>query len=332
MQRKSSIEACLGLPRTSAAYEIRSFHALRLFGFACVDADAADLVVDFGPERLAARLLYGRGLRIGLEKRFHNAGGKRLLVDNPDIGKTGTRDGTQVRLLIERAAYAVAPLKQLVANQRVEIVDAEVGDEHPAAPLIGERGTTWNAVVLGIVVTLTHTWSVILLGLVTLFASERISEERLSFWLGIVSGLLIVGIGIALFLHRYATFLLARHGSGDAHSHAHDHGRSHVVETKENRSPSYWNILGLGISGGIVPCPTALIILLLATKFGRLHYGMCLILAFSFGLALVLIALGIAVVRASGMVRRMTGEGRTLLFLPVLSSTAIIFLGLWVVL
>jgi ABC-type nickel/cobalt efflux system permease component RcnA len=210
-----------------------------------------------------------------------------------------------------------------------------------AAYLIGERGTVWNAVVLGLVVTLTHTWSVFLLGLVTLSASERISEERFSFWLGIVSGVVITAIGIALFLRRYSTYLLARHGAapshshdhgeGHSHDHGHSHGHSHVIESKGGPPPSYWSILGLGVSGGIVPCPTALIVLLLAIRFGRLGYGMCLILSFSLGLALVLIALGIVVVRASGAVRRLTGEGRKLLLLSVFSSSVIIVLGLWVI-
>jgi ABC-type nickel/cobalt efflux system permease component RcnA len=208
-----------------------------------------------------------------------------------------------------------------------------------AAYLIGERGTVWNAVVLGLVVTLTHTWSVFLLGLLTLSASERISEERFSFWLGIVSGIIIMVIGIMLFLRRYATYLLARHGAasghdhGNGHSHSHDqnHGHTHVIDGKGGPPPSYWSILGLGISGGIVPCPTALIVLLLAIRFGRLGYGMCLILSFSLGLALVLIALGIIVVRASGAVRRLTGEGRRLLLLSVISSSVIILLGLWII-
>ena len=208
-----------------------------------------------------------------------------------------------------------------------------------AAYLIGERGTIWNAVVLGLVVTVTHTWSVFLLGLVTLSASERISEERFSFWLGLVSGVVIMAIGIALFLRRYSTYLLARHAAapghshdhGDGHSHDHHHGHTHVIDSKGGPPPSYWSILGLGISGGIVPCPTALIVLLLAIRFGRLGYGMCLILSFSLGLALVLIALGIVVVRASGAVRRLTGEGSRLLLLSVFSSSVIILLGLWVI-
>ena len=260
----------------------------------------------------------------------------------PDKGSVGPLFGRISELVRTEAltpAMFVAGLALAMVFGMAHARSPGHGKTIVAAYLIGERGTVWNAVVLGLVVTVTHTWSVFLLGLVTLSASERISEERFSFWLGIVSGVVIMAIGIALFLRRYATYLLARHGAasghdhGNGHSHSHDqnHGHTHVIDSKGGPPPSYWSILGLGISGGIVPCPTALIVLLLAIRFGRLGYGMCLILSFSLGLALVLIALGIVVVRASGAVRRLTGEGRRLLLLSVFSSSVIILLGLWVI-
>lgn len=207
-----------------------------------------------------------------------------------------------------------------------------------AAYLIGERGTTWNAIVLGLVVTITHTWSVLGLGVVTLYAQDRISSEQLNFWLSIASGGIIVSIGIMLFFRRYATFVLVRHGKKSGyshHSHDHDqphehdhHGHSHVVKTDDGSPPSIWSILGLGISGGIVPCPSALIVLLLAIQFKRLAYGLWLILSFSLGLAFVLVAIGIMVVRAAGVVRKATGGGAALAMLPVISSVLITILGL----
>jgi len=220
-----------------------------------------------------------------------------------------------------------------------------------AAYLIGERGTAWNAIVLGIVVTITHTWSVILLGLVTLSATESVSEEQLSFWLGIASGLIIIIIGIVLFMKRYKSYLLdSRASQGPAfyhhhehspsdHSHAADHhhdhgpgGHSHVIQGKDGSPPSYWYILWLGVSGGIVPCPSALIVLLLALRFGRLQYGLWLILSFSFGLALVLILIGLLVVYASDRLQRIAkGEKRWFRILPVFSSAMIAILGVWVI-
>lgn len=96
--------------------------------------------------------------------------------------------------------------------------------------------------------------------------------------------------------------------------------------------PSYWHILWLGVSGGIVPCPSALIVLLLAIRFGRLQYGLWLIVSFSLGLALVLVAIGLLVVFASDRLGRFTSEGSKLLaVLPVFSSAMITILGFWVV-
>ena len=245
-----------------------------------------------------------------------------------------------------------------------------------AAYLIGERGTVWHAVILGTIVTITHVWSVLLLGVVTLYAGERFSEEQVTFWTGVASGIIIVIIGILLFFQRYSTYVTARqtqrlahahehshdhehphthdhdhehahsheHDREHAHDHNHEHGHvhrhgffgkshSHVVETRADTPPTYRSIIWLGVSGGIVPCPAALIVLLLAIKFGRLQLGLLLILAFSVGLASVLVAIGIAVVKASGRIRKAIGErSPVLLALPVLSSVLITILGLWVVL
>ncbi|PCJ56633.1 MAG: hypothetical protein COA73_11765 [Candidatus Hydrogenedentota bacterium] len=227
-----------------------------------------------------------------------------------------------------------------------------------AAYLIGERGTAWHAAVLGTIVTITHVWSVLLLGIIILYAGEKVSSEQLNFWTSLVSGFIIVAIGLLLFFRRYNTYLLARHNAENTphhhdhdhhhthdhdHSHTHDHdhhhhdhdhhhgpgGHTHVIEGKEGLPPTYKNILWLGISGGIVPCPAALIVLMLAINVGRLALGLLLIIAFSLGLASVLVAIGIAVVRASGKVRERIGDRSPLLLaLPVISAVLITGMGI----
>lgn len=212
-----------------------------------------------------------------------------------------------------------------------------------AAYLIGERGTYWHAVLLGLTVTVTHTWSVFLLGLLTLAAGSAISEDRLTFWTGLASGAIIAAIGMFLFVRRVRDLRAFRardtgglehhhhhlhHHSHDhaTHHHHHDHGHSHP-HAREG-SPGYGGILWLGVSGGIVPCPAALIVLLLAIKLGQLSYGLALIAAFSFGLAIVLVGLGMAVVRGARMMR--TGIGArpaVAVVLPVVSSALITILG-----
>ena len=198
-----------------------------------------------------------------------------------------------------------------------------------AAYLIGSRGTVGNALFLGGIVTFTHTFSVILLGLVALFASQYILPEQIFPWLGTASGLLIIGLG---------TWLLVNHlrGRGFGHSHEEEHhghhhhsheeehhGHSHEIPSKVTLS----SLLTLGISGGIVPCPGALVILLLAVALHRIAFGLLLLVAFSVGLAAILIAIGVLIVKARPLVERFSGDGRWIQRLPIASAVVIIVVG-----
>ena len=196
-----------------------------------------------------------------------------------------------------------------------------------AAYLVGSRGTAWHALVLGLVVTASHTAGVYLLGAVTLYASRYIVPERLYPWLGVASGLTVAGLGIVLFLRRYRGASRRHshdHAHDDHHHHAHGHQHHHPgadVSLKE--------LVALGVTGGIVPCPAALVVLLSALALGRLGFGLVLIVAFSVGLAAVLIVIGLLVLRARRFMARWRGEGVLLTrWLPLTSSVAITGLGL----
>jgi len=196
-----------------------------------------------------------------------------------------------------------------------------------AAYLVGSRGTAWHALVLGLVVTASHTAGVYLLGAVTLYASRYIVPERLYPWLGVASGLTVAGLGIVLFLRRYRGASRRHshdHAHDDHHHHAHGHQHHHPgadVSLKE--------LVALGVTGGIVPCPAALVVLLSALALGRLGFGLVLIVAFSVGLAAVLIAIGLLVLHARRLMARWRGEGVLLTrWLPLTSSVAITGLGL----
>ena len=196
-----------------------------------------------------------------------------------------------------------------------------------AAYLVGSRGTAWHALVLGLVVTASHTAGVYLLGAVTLYASRYIVPERLYPWLGVASGLTVAGLGVVLFLRRYGSASRSHghdHAHDDHHHHAHGHQHHHPgadVSLKE--------LVALGVTGGIVPCPAALVVLLSALALGRLGFGLVLIVAFSVGLAAVLIAIGLLVLHARRFMARWRGEGVLLTrWLPLTSSVAITGLGL----
>ena len=215
-----------------------------------------------------------------------------------------------------------------------------------AAYLVGSRGTAWHALMLGLIVTVTHTAGVYVLGAVTLFASHYIVPERLYPWLGVTSGLIIAGLGLSLFLRRYAGSDHAHshahaHGHSHTHDHHHDHAHDHEVEhphthdhhTHHHQHPpstvSLRELLALGVTGGIVPCPAALVVLLSALSLNRVGFGLLLIVAFSIGLAAVLIAIGILMVYAHRLMARFQGDGVLITrWLPLTSAAAMTGFGM----
>jgi ABC-type nickel/cobalt efflux system permease component RcnA len=208
-----------------------------------------------------------------------------------------------------------------------------------AAYLVGSRGTARHAVLLGIVVTASHTAGVYLLGLATLYASRYIVPEQLYPWLGAISGLSVAGLGIFMFLRNW---------TGETGEHSHVSGESHshwfLSLFKRNTVPaspapqapaaalSLRELCMLGVVGGIVPCPAALVVLLSAFSLHRIGFGLFLITAFSLGLAAVLMIVGLTMVYAKrAMSTRMRTSGAVLRYLPFLSSAFMVVLGVGIV-
>lgn len=206
-----------------------------------------------------------------------------------------------------------------------------------AAYLVGSRGTARHAVLLGLTVTASHTAGVYLLGAVALYASRYVVPERLYPWLGVFSGLVIAGLGFSLVLRRHATH--HHHAAGHAHAHDggdhghdgsghhhhdHDHGHHHA----EGGRVSLPALLALGVTGGIVPCPAAVVVLLSALSLNRVGFGLLLIVAFSVGLASVLIAIGVLMVCARRVASRFSTDGPFVRrWLPLASSAVITIVG-----
>ncbi|HEV8640662.1 MAG TPA: hypothetical protein VGV13_06145 [Methylomirabilota bacterium] len=192
-----------------------------------------------------------------------------------------------------------------------------------AAYLVGSRGTAWHAVVLGLVVTASHTAGVYLLGGVTFYASQYVLPERLYPWLGVGSGFTIAGLGFFLFLRRYGAS--SRHGHDHHHHHAPESGHRHP---EAGTTVSLRELVALGATGGIIPCPAALVVLLSALSLRRVGFGLLLIVAFSVGLAVVLVAIGILMVYARRLMSRFHEDGPLITrWLPLASSAIITLLG-----
>jgi nickel/cobalt transporter (NicO) family protein len=181
------------------------------------------------------------------------------------------------------------------------------------AYLVGQRGTPAQAALLGLAVTITHTIGVFALGLVTLALSQLIVPDTLYPWLNLVSGLLVVGIGVGVLRARLRG--RERHGHHH-HHHDHDHGAS------------LRSLLAVGISGGLLPCPSALVVLLAAISLHRIAFGLLLILAFSAGLALTITGVGLVAVLARNTFRRIGFDGPLVRLLPAASALVILAAGL----
>jgi len=227
-----------------------------------------------------------------------------------------------------------------------------------AAYLVGSRGTSRDALALGAVVTVTHTIGVFALGLVTLLLAQYILPEDLYPWLNLVSGLLVVAIGGTILWSRVQVArgrrrpLFARalehdhsdghsHPHGHSHSHGHDHADHHHHDAHEHghgghgqhhdhqpREISRRGIFGMGAAAGLIPCPSALVVLLGAVSQQQIGLGLLLIVTFSIGLAATLSALGIAVVHAGRVTSKANVPGWLTRALPAASALVIVAVGL----
>ncbi len=253
-----------------------------------------------------------------------------------------------------------------------------------AAYLVGSKGTMKQAAFLGGMVTLTHTISVFILGLVTLAFAKYLAPEKLVTWLGVASGISIVLIGATLFYKRLRTLREARahqqahahaHAHGlphthdhaeahvhththDHHDHAHAHGLTHTHDDQHHHAHSHAplnkeahahahahglahshvpegdvslkSLIALGASGGMVPCPSALVLLLISISLGHVGLGLLLLVSFSLGLAGVLMAIGMLVIYAKQWLPDPVKTSRHPMFrlIPVLSAFVIVCIGL----
>jgi ABC-type nickel/cobalt efflux system permease component RcnA len=146
------------------------------------------------------------------------------------------------------------------------------------------------------------------LGIVTLALSQYLLPEDLYPWLTLFSGLLVIAVG--------ASVLGARVRKAKHHHHHHEHDLS------------WRGLVGMGTAAGLIPCPSALVVLLAAISQHEVALGLLLITAFSLGLAGTLTALGLAVVSARRLIPTRLAAGRLAVVLPAASALLIVGVGL----
>jgi nickel/cobalt transporter (NicO) family protein len=188
-----------------------------------------------------------------------------------------------------------------------------------AAYLVGERGTIWHAMFLGLVTTLTHTGVVILLALIMALLprdAQIVFQKWIQNGLGLVLGLTVACMGFWLLLQRLA-------GRAD---HVHVGGGHHGPSA---RALSWWGLIMLGVTGGIVPCWDAIILLFYTVGTSQFWLVLPAVLAFSAGLAVVLVLIGVLVVQVPRFIEARGGDGKILRSLPIVSAITVILVGVW---
>ncbi|SHN34541.1 nickel/cobalt transporter [Cryptosporangium aurantiacum] len=303
-------------------------------------AGARNVVLTDGyrPGRTAVQMdvLVAKDDPVGAEAIIHADGGRTLaltLVDKaaaPVVpAEPVATDGSMLDALRK-------PLTSPWAMVALVGVCALLGAFHALTPghgkallasyLVGSESTPKQAIQLGAVITVTHTAAVILLGAAVLAAGRYVVPGLVVPVLEAVVGVVVVVLGVRLLARRRRT------GPEPAHPHHHHHAHSHgggvgtlVAPEVRTLPTTFRGLATMGVAGGVVPCPEALSVLLLAIGLNRTALGLTMIVAFSVGLAAVLVGLGLALVTARSAVTRFRPRG--LSWLPVVSAVVVTALG-----
>jgi ABC-type nickel/cobalt efflux system permease component RcnA len=264
------------------------------------------------------------------------------LAVEPGDGSSSTAAATRVAPpsgLFAWTAGAEATLRNMVGGRHLTplvgvlavLLALVLGAAHAALPghgktvmaayLAGRHGRPRDAVAVGATVTLTHTGGVLVLGILLTSVAGLVGQTVLG-WLGVVSGVLIAVVGTGMLLgvrrrRRAAGHHHHHHDHDHDHGHHHHHHHDHVHE-----KPSRLGILGIGLAGGLVPSPSALVILLGAIGLGRTGFGVLLVVGYGVGMAATLTAAGLLLIRLQDRWARRKNAGRWLPRLAARLSTA----------
>lgn len=215
-----------------------------------------------------------------------------------------------------------------------------------AAYLVGEQGTPRHAIILGLIVTLTHTSAAFAVALLLKFVMQDTAPQTVQTVLGVGGGALVAFIGLWLFMQRLAGRSDHVHLGGHSHSHSHGHAHSHSHGDgghahSHGLTPAQFGRVGwvrlilLGISGGVIPCWGAILWVLYCVTAGRFGLAVWAVLAFSVGLASVLILIGLSVVWGGRAGAKRFGGRKWFRYvsrwLPVVGAALVIVIGLWLV-
>lgn len=209
-----------------------------------------------------------------------------------------------------------------------------------AAFIIAIRGTLAQAVLLGLAATLSHTAVVWVIALAGLYFGRQAYSEASEPWLQLLSALLIAGVALWMLWRTW-------HDQHVHHDHHHEHGdaqdagahqdaheRAHARQIQQrfgNRQVSTGQIVVFGLTGGLIPCPASITVLLLCLQLKRIALGATLVVGFSIGLALTMVASGaLAALSMRHLERRWSGFGALARRTPYLSGLLMLLLAAYI--
>jgi nickel/cobalt transporter (NicO) family protein len=246
------------------------------------------------------------------------SGATRPIADGGPFARLLDRRGVPLMLLAVLAALALGAWHALLPGH---------GKTLMAAAMVGSGARTHQAVTAGVSVAAMHTVSVIGLGVTILVLEQAFRPEAVYPWLRLASGVVAVAIGLHLVRRRWRSWRRRSEPSPTRHVHRdEDHLHLHGHEMPPEGLLSRRGIAALAFAGGVLPSPSALVVLLASIQRGRAVYGLGLVLAFSVGLAAALVLVGVGLMRA-GRIADRRRWGRLGLIVPLGSAAAIVAIG-----
>ena len=193
-----------------------------------------------------------------------------------------------------------------------------------AAFIVAVRGTPLHAVLLGVSAAFSHSIVVWIMAVLALTWGDEMIGERLEPWFIAGSGAIVMGVGLFMLWRAWAR-IRHRHRDDDAHIRAH----ARDIETRfAGGRASAPQTVGFGLVGGLIPCPAAITVLLLCLGIGQFWLGVGMVASFSIGLAVTLVAVGMAaVVGLRYASKRFLGADRLFASAPYVSGVLILLVG-----
>jgi len=253
----------------------------------------------------------------------------------------------------EHAALSYVYLPYAVVLGALHALEPGHAKTLTAAYLIGIKGTKKDALLLGLAVAFTHSLVVVALAGGALWLGREAFTEQATRWLQLGSGVAVIALGAWLLYRRWprpcnCEAHQAEHkderaaAEGGVHPHPPDHDHHHNPDEEAHmrqhaadipdyvargERPSVFQILAFGAAGGMIPCPAAVTVMLLAVSIGQHALGLLAVLGFGIGLALTLVCVGLAIVAG---LSRLSRSGRLAWLTraaPVLSAALVLLSG-----